>query len=285
MIKINSARPITQLLDDLPPKRALCAFNVETFPMLRAAFRAASTTQCPVVIAYSQPAAQALGYLQTADLVALVGGHFPEVSYALHLDHCQDPRQVIAAVAEGFTSANLLDDGDLEPGAYLPAAQQLRAAVGTDVSLEFICGKLGHINDAESGPHEPISVGDIIEFASACSPDILGFDHGSIHGMLERTQHLDLDLIRRISDAADLPQVLHGSSGVLPAEIRAGIDAGIRKINIETALRTTYMNTISLAVTGASDTARKPRLLDRELEDVMTGRFADFLTDYTLRKA
>ena len=45
------------------------------------------------------------------------------------------------------------------------------------------------------------------------------------------------------------------------------------------------MNTIRTAVIGASDTARKPRLLELELEQAMTSQFVALLTDYTLRKA
>ena len=285
MIHLNPAQTITRLLEDLPTKRALCAFNCETLPMVRAAFRAAAQTSCPIVIAYSQPAAEHLGYETTANLVALIGGAFPEVAYALHLDHCHDPKQVIAAVADGFASANFLtDDTDVALGAYLADAQQLRAELGGKISLEFIYGTLGHIDDAAHAP-QATSVDDIVAFAAACGPDILGFDHGSLHGMRERTRHLDLELIGRVADATDLPQVLHGSSGVLPREIRAGIDAGIRKINIETALRATYMDAIGRAVNGDSHSARKPRILESDLEDTMTAQFTGLLTDYTLRKA
>ncbi|MCU1644039.1 MAG: fructose-bisphosphate aldolase [Nocardia sp.] len=283
---INLARSITDLLADLPAQHALCAFNIETFTMARAAFRAASQTQCPVVLAYSQPAAQALGYLHTAQLVALAGEAFPDVPYALHLDHCHNHAELHAAIAEGFTSANFLNEGDLEPDAYLTAARELRTQLGTGVSLEFVSGRLGHIDHAVPAPAAATTtVEQIVAFAQACRPDILGFDHGSVHGMRVRTRHLDLDLIRGVAEATTLPQVLHGSSGVLPNEIRAGIDAGLRKINIETALRTTYMNTIRTAVIGASDTARKPRLLELELEQAMTSQFVALLTDYTLRKA
>ncbi|RAG60738.1 hypothetical protein DN550_34645, partial [Burkholderia multivorans] len=51
---------------------------------------------------------------------------------------------------------------------------------------------------------------------------------------------LDLDLIVRLAGVVPVPLVLHGSSGVADAEIRRGIAAGMRKINVSTHLNAVF---------------------------------------------
>lgn len=279
----NKPHTITTLLDDLGPGKGLCAFNVETFDTLHPVFQAAAQTACPVVIAYSVPAARYLGYPTIVALVELIASNYGEVAYALHLDHCENPDELRAAAAAGFTSANFLDEGAIAPGSYLATAQALHTEFGGRVSLEFVLGQLGHI-DSPHAPTEPTTVEAIERFAEACSPDILGFDCGSVHGMRDRTQPIDTDLIRAVSAATALPIVLHGSSGVTPEQLRAGIDAGIAKVNIETAVRATYMAAVRAAISGDGDAARKPRRLTEVTDEVLRRVYSEFLLDYTLRK-
>jgi fructose-bisphosphate aldolase class II len=47
-------------------------------------------------------------------------------------------------------------------------------------------------------------------------------------------------LIRELADRVAIPLVLHGSSGVPEAALREAVDAGIRKVNIGTALNVAY---------------------------------------------
>ena len=51
---------------------------------------------------------------------------------------------------------------------------------------------------------------------------------------------LDLDLIARVSEAAQVPQVLHGASGNSDADIQAAIAAGFRIVHINTEIRVAY---------------------------------------------
>ncbi|BDZ42270.1 hypothetical protein GCM10025865_15690 [Paraoerskovia sediminicola] len=62
--------------------------------------------------------------------------------------------------------------------------------------------------------------------------------------MTSREAALDIDLVERIAAQVDVPLVLHGSSGV-PAEVLgAAIRAGIRKVNVGTALNVAYTGVI-----------------------------------------
>jgi fructose/tagatose bisphosphate aldolase len=75
---------------------------------------------------------------------------------------------------------------------------------------------------------------------------------GSIHGAVaEATRNqkkpearLDVEHIAALYKAAGLPLVLHGGSGIQADYIRAGIKAGIAKINVGTEIRQAYEGSI-----------------------------------------
>ncbi|WP_280243778.1 class II fructose-bisphosphate aldolase [Nocardia abscessus] len=279
------ARTATELFGMLRSDQALCAFNVENFDTLKPAMTAAGEMKCPVIIAWTVPAARYLGYEVTAHLVGALAEEFG-VEYALHLDHCESDEEIRRAVDAGFTSANFLDEGAIAPGSYLPAAQALRSELGAEVSLEFVLGQLGHIEDGHGHGHgagSGVAAAEVAAFADSCKPDIVGFDCGSLHGMRSRAQDIDVELIEQVSKATGLPIVLHGSSGVREEILQKGIDAGIRKVNIETAIRTAYLHTVRAEVTGDGAAARKPRYLTKATDAALHETYIAFLRSYTLR--
>ncbi|MFI9411917.1 class II fructose-bisphosphate aldolase [Nocardia gamkensis] len=277
------ARTATELLGMLRSDQALCAFNVENFDTLRPAMMAAGEMECPVIIAWTVPAAQYLGYDGTARLVGALAEEYG-VDYSLHLDHCESEDEIRRAVDAGFTSANFLDEGAITPGSYLSSAEALRSEFGAEVSLEFVFGQLGHIEDGHGhGARSVVAAVDVAAFADSCKPDIVGFECGSLHGMRSRAQGIDVDLIEKVSKSTGLPIVLHGSSGVREEALQDGIDAGIRKVNIETAIRTAYLDTVRTEVNGDGAASRKPRYLTMATDAALRETFTAFLRSYTLR--
>jgi fructose-bisphosphate aldolase class II len=69
--------------------------------------------------------------------------------------------------------------------------------------------------------------------------------------MTEQQAHLDHDLIARLAARVPVPLVLHGSSGVPDDELRRAVAAGIRKVNVGTALNVAL--TSSVRATLAAD--------------------------------
>ncbi|WP_166793675.1 class II fructose-bisphosphate aldolase [Frankia sp. B2] len=283
------ALTVSELISTLSSRQALCAFNVENFDTLKPAMRAAADTGCPVIVSFTVPAAQYLGYELVVRLVGLLASTYG-VRYALHLDHCENPAELISAVAAGFSSGNFLDEGLIPDGEYVPTARRLRNELSGRASLEFVLGRLGHAHDAHPGhtannSGTSPSVEALLEFANETRPDILGFDCGSLHGMSSREQDIDIELVRDVSVATGLPVVLHGSSGVRSEAIQEGIDAGIRKINVETALRKIYMASVqSFLVTGGPDSG-KPRYLTRATDEALSEAFTHLLEAYTMRRS
>ena len=98
---------------------------------------------------------------------------------------------------------------------------------------------------------------------------------GSSHAMVDRSAQLDVDLIARLAAAVPVPLVLHGSSGVPDAAIAAAVAAGIRKVNIGTALNIAYTAALRAALAARPD-AVDPRRYTLEARAAMADVVARF---------
>jgi len=84
------------------------------------------------------------------------------------------------------------------------------------------------------------------QFVDATGIDILAPAVGNMHGMLKSmvegraTKHLDIERIRAVKSAADVPLTLHGGSGTGDEGFRAAIAAGINIVHVNTELRVAW---------------------------------------------
>ena len=162
-----------------------------------------------------------------------------DVPVGLHLDHIDDAALAAAALerSAGLGLSSLMFDGsrsDYAANVALTAgvAHEARArGVWIEAELGEIGGKDGaHAPGVRTDPDEARA------FVAGTGVDALAVAVGSSHAMRDRTARLDLALIASLRDALDVPLVLHGSSGVPDDQLSAAVDAGIRKVNIGTAL-------------------------------------------------
>ena len=81
--------------------------------------------------------------------------------------------------------------------------------------------------------------------------DMLAPAVGNIHGMFKGgvDPRLDIARIKAISDAIDLPMVLHGGSGN-DADFDAAIEAGITVVHVNTELRKAYTDGVKEYMTA-----------------------------------
>lgn len=191
---------------------------------------------------------------------------------AVHLDHFQDAALLTEAVA---TAAELGATSIMVDAAHLPYADNVErtraftadahaAGLWVEAELGEIGGKGGaHAFGARTDPAEAA------EFAEATGVDALAVAVGSSHAMTTRDAELDHDLIGRLADSVDVPLVLHGSSGVSDDQLRRAVTAGIRKINIGTALNVAYTSAIR-EVLSTNTSATDPRVYLRSARDAVS---------------
>jgi fructose/tagatose bisphosphate aldolase len=114
------------------------------------------------------------------------------------------------------------------------------------------------------------------EFVEETGVDAFAVNIGQVHLHGKRAVHLDLDLLRELYDALDVPLVLHGATSVSESDLVDGIRFGIRKINVGSALKQAYFETLRAVCDTTGDTYNPYDVIGSGLrEDVlMAGRIA-----------
>lgn len=229
---------------------ALGAFNAVNLETAQAIIEAAELGHAPVILQISENAAR---YGGLAALFAIGDALKKEASVPviLHFDHAESLESAMIALELGFDSV-MLEGADLGPEANTQQLRVLAEAAhgcGAMVEGEFeIVSKDGREGDRLT----PEALRDLVA-ASGC--DTVAINIGSRHKMLSKTASLDLERLATLAELIPQPLVLHGSSGVGEAELRAAVRLGIAKVNVATELTLTFTESVraGLADPGVYD--------------------------------
>lgn len=239
--------PLKTLLDRAEEgKYAVGAFNCNNMEIVQAIVEAADELRSPVIIQASQGAIKYAGLSYVVGLAKLAADH-ATVPVALHLDHGTDFATVVACIRAGFTS--VMFDGSQWPKAENIARTReiVKIAHSVGVSVEGEIGKIGGVEDdiaVDERDAMLTPVEDAIEFYEATGVDALAMSFGTAHGHYKLPPKLALDRIDAVHQKTGAYLVMHGGSGVPEDDVREGIRLGIRKVNIDTELRESFLGEI-----------------------------------------
>lgn len=240
---------------------ALFAFNAVTLEHAEGIAEGAERTGAAVLLQISENTVGFHGG-RIAPLVSACArvAEAAAVPIALHLDHFQDTGLLAEAID---TAAALGVSSIMIDAAHLPYRDNVertrsfayaahRAGMWVEAELGEIGGKgaemvSAHTAGVRTDPAEAAA------FAEQTGVDGLAVAVGNTHAMTTRASRLDIDLIRQLAGNVPVPLVLHGSSGVPDDQLRAAVAAGMRKINVGTALNVGY--TAALRQALSADTA------------------------------
>lgn len=238
------------------------AFNVITLVHLEAVLQGAEEAGHPVIVQVSENAIRFHGgQILPLARAAAAAAQLTSVPVALHLDHVTQPALLQQAADAGFSSAMFDAGAALYADNVAATEAAARWAHHHDLWLEAELGYVGGKPGAPASAHDVGTRTDPAEaalFVAATGVDALAVAVGSSHAMTTQTASLDHDLIATLADAVGVPLVLHGSSGVAPDQLTAAIKAGMRKINVGTALNVAYTNAVRHAL-GVEGTGSDPR--------------------------
>jgi fructose-bisphosphate aldolase class II len=179
-----------------------------------------------------------------------------DVPVVVHLDHGTSLEECRAALDAGFTSV-------MFDGSRLPLSQNIDAtaavaemAHAAGMSCEGEIGFVGYAGREASAGTDP---GEAALFARDTGVDAMAVSVGNVHLQPDHGGGLDLARIRAIEARTAVPLVIHGGSGVPPAQ-RAELAATshICKFNIGTELRQAFGTALRAAV--ESDPTRFDRI-------------------------
>ena len=216
--------------------RAVIGANVSTFQMVRGVVRAAENTNRPVLIQLNRSGLSLIGGVDVAALIVKTIADDSEAQIALHLDHADTLDELSLAINAGFGSV-MIDGSTLPFQQHLTLAQSAKGL--TTWSRLPLEAELGHVAGDEAG----VTIGEAswtdpdeaARFVEATGVDWLAVAVGNTHGG-PAIGGLQLDRLRSIREAVNIPLVLHGASGLSDTELMRAVELGVAKINVGTAL-------------------------------------------------
>ncbi len=253
----------------------VAAFNVITLEHAEAVAAGAVAAGLPAIMQISQNAVRYHGAVLPLAAAARAVAEACPVPLALHLDHVED-LALLRATAECGASSVMFDGSRLTDEENVAATRE--AARWAHRNGLFVEAELGEIG-GKGHPHTPgvrTDPGEAAAFVAATGVDALAVAVGSSHAMLERTARLDLELVGRLRAAVPVPLVLHGSSGIPPAALRAAVSAGMTKVNIGTLLNIAFTAPVRSVLDGDRALVDPRRYLSAA-RDGMAGTVADCL--------
>ena len=221
------------------------AFNVNNMEQIQAIMRAADETDAPVIVQASRGARDYAGDIFLRRLMQAASEMWPHIPTVMHLDHGNNPRTCLSAMACGFTSVMM--DGSLQEDAKTPGDYEYNAAVTRQVADTAhligvsVEGELGCLGSLETGRGEAedghgfegemqrdrllTDPAEAEKFVKETQVDALAVAIGTSHGAYKFTRKPDgdilaLDVVREIHRRLpNVHLVMHGSSSV-PQELQ-----------------------------------------------------------------
>jgi fructose-bisphosphate aldolase class II len=250
---------------------AVGAFNANNLECVEAVVETAEEEQAPVILQVSQGAIAYAG-LEASSMLVKTAAELATVPVVLHLDHGSDFFQNVRCLRAGFTSL-MFDGSALSLEENIKTTRKITEiahAVGIPVESEL--GKIPKIEDNLTPEQVEALMADPEQaqrFVEETQCDSLAAAIGSVHGMKESIQPLDIERLDDIRRRTGVPIVLHGASGVLcTREEAAGkgiklashegtledaIKHGVSKINVATEISMSFLRGIRQALDERPD--------------------------------
>jgi fructose-bisphosphate aldolase, class II len=238
---------------------AIGAFNFSTSEILKGLWKAAIKMKSPIITSNSEGEREFFGMEESVALYKAMIKKHPDT--ILHADHTKSFDEIKRLVDAGYPSVHF-DGSELDYETNLRETK--KAADYAHKHNVFIEGELGGIKGG-STTHTDQSLKDVVkeeflthpdqavEFVNKTGVDSLAISVGNAHGLWKDYKQLDFDRISEIKKKTGKFLVLHGGSGISPADFQKAISLGINKININTELRVAYKQALSQGLTAAKD--------------------------------
>lgn len=235
-------------------KYAIGAFNTSSLEITKGILQAAQETKTPVIIETSEGEANFEGYQVFVDTVRDLADELA-IDVAINLDHGKSLESVKYAIDSGYSSVHIDCSAMKKEENIALTKQVVEVAHSHGVSVEGELGYIGGSSEVHEGeqPKEEIVLTDpkeAAEYIKATGIDIFAGSYGNVHGIYKNEPKLDTERIKQISQSSGIPLSLHGGSGIPEEKIKAAIEAGICKINVNTEIRKAYREALDTALRG-----------------------------------
>lgn len=222
---------------------AVPAFNSNggTYDIARAAVEAAEELKSPLILQTYEPNAAYRGF----EYCALQAAHLAEcttVPIALHLDHGMSLTSALQAISAGYS-------GVMIDGSHLPLEENIRITkqvietvrplgIAVEAEIGHVAGGVHSGGRGRAGCTDPV---EAVYFVEQTGVDMLAIANGTVHGIFDLQDDLDLDLVRDLRAKVPVPLVQHGTCGIPDNLLAKLAQAGMAKINFGEGFRSNYI--------------------------------------------
>lgn len=222
------------------------AINTSSYEMTTAVFKAARKENSPVIVQSAWCEISRIGIPLMKSMIRKVGDQYPEVPYAVHLDHGASFQECIKAMQGGFTSVMFDGSAMRYKDNCLITSQVATAAHAVNISVEGEVGVIGgeletDETDFSASLTEPEQAED---FVRKTEIDALAPSVGTTHGFYKGPVTIDIDRLKKIFTLTGIPLVLHGGSGVPVELIQKAAKCGVAKMNFSTTVRKRFRDSL-----------------------------------------
>jgi len=230
-------------------------FNISNLEALKGIVQAAVKLNVPVIIGVSEGERDFVGVKQTVALVKAYREQYNNHPIFLNADHTYSFERVKEAIDAGFDSAIIdgaklpMDQNILIAKKAVEYAKKIRETTGRDVIIEGEIGYIGTSSKILDEIPDGVTVTSVEEaksFVAATGIDMLAPAVGNVHGILRSGVNpaLRIDLIKQISEAMNMPLVLHGASGISSDDLENASENGMTIVHYNTDLRIAFRDAV-----------------------------------------
>lgn len=236
-------------------KFAIGAFNVGSLEALKAIALAAANKKSPVIIESSPGETAWMGADNIVDLAHNFSTDY-NVPILVNLDHATTFEDCMIGISHGYDMIHV-DGSKLSYAENVALTKSVVEIVKTKGLMSE--GELDHIGGSsevhagaavdEAGKITMTDPDQAARFVQETGADIFAAFIGNVHGLyLESSKLLDITRLKSIASSTKAFLSLHGSSGISEDQIRAAIQEGIVKINLNTEIRQIFKDTFERAL-------------------------------------
>lgn len=248
---------------------AIPHLNINNLEWTRYILEACQEKSSPVILGVSEGASKYMGGYKTVSNMVFNLIEYLQITIpvVLHLDHGNTVESCKEAIDAGFSSV-MIDASiyDLEMNIKI-TNEVVDYAHKRGVTVEAEIGRIGGSEDGNESSIIYTSLEEAIEFSNRTSIDALAPALGSVHGIYKGEPKIDFNIMSQISEATNLPLVLHGGTGINDEKIKLSIASGICKININTELQIAWATAMKIFILNNKD--YDPRTIIRSGEQAI----------------
>ncbi len=250
------------------------AFNCTDYSMIQSVVTVAEELQKPTIVMLYPEHARDKHWCSPASFAETFKAAVKNVKVpiGLHLDHCSDYDYIIQAIQSGFQS--VMYDGSMLPVeeniANTREVTRAAHALGADVEAEL--GRVGFAATVSDQSDEDLYTKPEVAaaFCEKSGCDSVAVAVGSAHGFYKETPKLDIERLKAINAATDVPLVMHGGSGIPEDQLAVAFREGINKFNVGTEFFYLYYQTMKeFCAAGHADFFDLPLLVQEKLMEYL----------------